>query len=450
MRIYESSREPHEVLIAGGGVAALEALLALHALAADRVRVTLLAPNDDYVHRAMAVAEPFGLARARTIGLHDFATAHDAVYVRDRLAAIDAASGEVATGRGRRLTYDSLLVAVGARAAEALPGALTFRGPPDTPAYARLLADLEAGKVERLVFAIPRGVAWTLPLYELALMTAARTAAAGRRPQLTLVTPERAPLGVFGRRPSDIVTTLLREAGVTVRSGAADAVRPGELVLSGGESVPADAVVTLPRIEPPEIPGLPRAARGFVPVDGHCAVEGLDDVYAAGDLTWHHVKQGGIAAQQADAAAQAIAARAGADVVPRPFRPVLRGVLLTGGAPQYMRRTRTDASGETTPDALWWPAGKVAGRYLSSYLAAGTDEDAIPLRDVGAWGSHGDGGEPAAITLALEAADADARWGDHSSALRWLEVAEQLAIVLPQEYAAKRDAWRDALAGVPA
>src|SRR4051794_24256148 len=174
MTIHESGRDPHEVLVAGGGVAALEAVLALHALAEGRVRITLLAPNDEYVHRAMAVAEPFGLARAHTVGLHDFATTHRAVHIRDRLTAIDAANGEVATGRGRRIGYDSLLVAVGARAAEALPGALTFRGPVDSPAYARLLGALEAGTVERLAFAVPRGVAWTLPLYELALMTAAR------------------------------------------------------------------------------------------------------------------------------------------------------------------------------------------------------------------------------------------------------------------------------------
>ena len=48
------------VLIAGGGVAALEAMLALRALAADRVSVVLVAPDREFVYRPLAVAEPFG------------------------------------------------------------------------------------------------------------------------------------------------------------------------------------------------------------------------------------------------------------------------------------------------------------------------------------------------------------------------------------------------------
>ena len=67
--------------------------------------------------------------------------------------------------------------------------------------------------------------------------------------------------------------------------------------------------------------GLPGDERGFVPVDEHGRVPGLDGVWAAGDCVAYPIKQGGIAAQQADAAADSIAARAGAPVDPQPFRP---------------------------------------------------------------------------------------------------------------------------------
>jgi len=50
-----------DVLIAGGGVAALEAALALRALAEDRVQVELLAPEPQYWYRPLAVAEPYAL-----------------------------------------------------------------------------------------------------------------------------------------------------------------------------------------------------------------------------------------------------------------------------------------------------------------------------------------------------------------------------------------------------
>ena len=50
----------------------------------------------------------------------------------------------------------------------------------------------------------------------------------------------------------------------------------------------------------------------------------MPDIFAAGDATDQPVKQGGLATQQADAAAELIAAEAGARVTPQPFRRVLR------------------------------------------------------------------------------------------------------------------------------
>ncbi len=78
--------------------------------------------------------------------------------------------------------------------------------------------------------------------------------------------------------------------------------------------VQARRAVTIPVLEGRRIPGIPTDARGFVPVDEHGAVIGLPDVWAVGDATTFPLKQGGLAAQQADAAAAAIAAGAGASV----------------------------------------------------------------------------------------------------------------------------------------
>jgi sulfide:quinone oxidoreductase len=67
--------------------------------------------------------------------------------------------------------------------------------------------------------------------------------------------------------------------------------------------------------------------------------------------------------------AEAIAARAGADVRPQPFRPVLRGVLLTGRGQAWVRTVAAGGDGEAQRRALFWPPTKIAGRYLSPYLA---------------------------------------------------------------------------------
>jgi len=127
---------------------------------------------------------------------------------------------------------------------------------------------------------------------------------------------------------------------------------------------------------------------GFVSVDEHGRVIGLDDVYAAGDITSFSVKQGGIAAQQAEAAAEAIAFEAGAELTPHPFRPVLCGLLLTGMGPRYLRGELAggaDESSQASSEPLWWPPAKIVGRYLAPFLAriAGVGTPAEPARPAG-------------------------------------------------------------------
>jgi len=140
------------------------------------------------------------------------------------------------------------------------------------------------------------------------------------------------------------------------------------LGLADGRTLTADAVVALPKLEGPRLEGIPQDESGFVPTDEFGRVAGLTDVYAAGDLTQSAVKQGGIAAQEADAVADAIAADAGAPVQPSPCRPVLRGLLFTGFVPRFLRHEEGGVSLiDTQP--LWWPPGKIVGRHLSPFLA---------------------------------------------------------------------------------
>ena len=130
-------------------------------------------------------------------------------------------------------------------------------------------------------------------------------------------------------------------------------------------------MITLPTLTGPAIDGLPHDEAGFLPVDSHGRVTGVPGVYAAGDATNFAIKQGGIACQQADAAAEAIAATAGAAIEPSPFVPVLRAVLLTESAVRWLQREVGDASGRGSsaarpPEDPPWT--KVAGRELSRRL----------------------------------------------------------------------------------
>jgi sulfide:quinone oxidoreductase len=109
-------------------------------------------------------------------------------------------------------------------------------------------------------------------------------------------------------------------------------------------------------------------------------VRGVEDVYAAGDGTNFPIKHGGIGTEEADAAAEQIAASLGAEIDPQPFRPVIRGKLLTGDDSLHMQHDVAGGGGEGTasPDYLWWPPGKVAGRYLSAFLGQRTADDLEP------------------------------------------------------------------------
>jgi sulfide:quinone oxidoreductase len=251
----------------------------------------------------------------------------------------------------------------------------------------RLLTELEAGDVRSVAFVLPTGPIWNLPAYELALMTEAWLAARGvTETELTVVTPEPEPLHLFGADASQAVRELLEDRDIRVHCGAqATAFRDGELVLTTKRTLPAERAVAIPRLVGQQIGGIPRIADAFIPVDEHCRVPDVPHVFAAGDITSFPVKQGGIAAQQAETVAQAIAAEVGADLTPQPFRPVLRGLLLTGREPRYLRRQLT-SSGEDVSlsrvNPLWWPPAKVVGHYLAPFLGAlaGTEVPNDPRR----------------------------------------------------------------------
>jgi sulfide:quinone oxidoreductase len=247
---------PRRVVICGGGVAAVEALLALRAHLSVGVEMHLVAPNRQFVYQPLAVAAPFDLAETHQLDLAEIADDQNAKLHVDSLVSVEPAARRVRLASDALLRYEALVVAVGARRRDWLTCALHFAGASDVTPFRALLERLESGAERRLAFVSPAGVSWTLPLYE------------------------------------------------------------------RGAALEVDEVVALSQLEGPAVPGLPCDAAGFIDVDAHSCVAGLSHVFAAGDGTTFPVKQGGIATQQADAAA----------------------------------------------DPLWWPPSKIAGRYLAPYL----------------------------------------------------------------------------------
>ena len=163
------------------------------------------------------------------------------------------------------------------------------------------------------MFALPAGASWPLPLYELALLTAVHLADAGASVALTLVTPEERPLQLFGGAASEAVAELLESHGITLLTETTAARGRGP-VAPGRSRTRRSRPTASSRSRGSKARGskaCPTTRTASCRPTAHGLVRGLDDVYAAGDLTDFPVKQGGIATQQADAAAESIAAAAG-------------------------------------------------------------------------------------------------------------------------------------------
>ena len=381
----ESTRKPR-VVIAGGGVAGIETVLALRDLAGDRIDIEIVAPEREFVYRPLAVATPFDLGDPPRFALADIARDLDATHRQDAIVAIRPTQRVALTLSGASVPYDVLVVTSGAEPVEAIPGAFTYRGAEDSERLRTLIDEFQSGGGRSLVFAVPSGTTWPLPIYELALISAARIQSHGSDATVKLVTPEASPMGLFGRQASDAVAALLASRGVEVRTSTHPVeFAQSSLTVVPEDRVPASRVVALAGLRGRAPMGVTQDADGFIPVDPHGLAEGLSDVYAAGDVTASSIKQGGIATQQADVVASAIAARFGAPVEPSEFRPVLRGMLLTGDGARFMRAEVTGGRGEASEistQVLWWPEGKIAGRHLSPYLTrrAHAVEPEPPLR----------------------------------------------------------------------
>jgi sulfide:quinone oxidoreductase len=369
-----ATQSQFQVVIAGGGVAALESVLALLELAGDRVAIRLVAPNAEFHYRPEAVREPFARGHAQRHSLPEIADDLGVELICDELGWIDAGRRTAHTKQGRSLPYDALLLALGARMRRPFAHGLTIDDGHMDDLLHGLVQDVEGGYTRRIAFVSPGRMGWLLPLYELALMTAGRAYDMDVEVELTLVTPETAPLAIFGDPVSAAVAALLDEAGITtICSAYAEVAENARVVIHpGNQQLDVDRVVALPELMGPTVAGLPAGERGFIPVDQHGQVRGVPRVFAAGDATDFPLKHGGLAAQQANAAAQAIAALAGAPVTPELFTPELSGVMLTGGKPRYLTARIAGGEGFSSTISEEPPPGqvaKIAARHLAPYLA---------------------------------------------------------------------------------
>ncbi|HEX5194347.1 MAG TPA: FAD-dependent oxidoreductase [Solirubrobacteraceae bacterium] len=363
-----------EVLIAGGGVAGLEAAFALQQLAGERVRVRVISRRDEFVYRPLAIGEPFNRSHAPRHPLRALVERAGAELINDALEHVDVPQRRVHLASGAQLPYHALLVATGASKKFIYEHASNLDDAHIDDLLHGLVQDIEEGYVRRLAVVIPAPLPWPLPAYEAALMASERAWDMQVELDVVLATPERAPLDVFGAVASRGVAALLHERRIEVITSCTCEVPGAQAVLvhPAGLELQADRIIALPALTGPSLSGLPHDGGGFVPVDEYGHVRGVDRVWAAGDCTDEPLKHGGIAAGLADIAAESIATMAGAHLHGRTFIPIIEGILMTGGARRYLRARPAwpGANGEsvfeTLPPSSRPP--KIHARYLGPQL----------------------------------------------------------------------------------
>ncbi len=370
-----NTSEKLRVLVVGGGVAAIETILALHDLAPDRVALSVLAPNSEFVYRPLTVREPFAYARASRYELAPIVGHAGAELIVGELGWVDRDAQIVHTADERELPYDALVLALGARVTPRYTNCVTIDDRHMDEALHGLIQDIEGGYVDSIAFVAPARMAWPFPLYELALMTAGRAYDMEVELETTIITSEDSPLAIFGSEVSKGVADLLEQAKIkTIANAYVEIPATGSLVINPGDRrMHVKRIVALPELYGPSVRGVPVSEHGFIRVNRFGRVPDAGPIYAAGDAIDFPIKQGGLGSQQADVVAESIAALAGVEIEPQPFKPVIRGVLLTDGKPRYMGARIVGGQGESSYFSETPPDGneqKISARYLTPYLAA--------------------------------------------------------------------------------
>lgn len=337
------------VVVVGGGIAGIEALMALADLGERRLHLHLVAAHPSFVLRPQQLGTPWGGPPLR-LDLERLCRAFGARFTLGTVTGVDLRTQTVRTTAGTTIEYDRLLVATGAQLSMAYAATRTL-------GFGPLPAALRTDRAASVAIVVPPGTSWTLPAYALAVL------AAGPGRDVRVLTAESTPLEAFGANTRTATARALAAAGVDVQTRT----RP----LAGSAVAElADIVVALPLLNGPRIAGLPADADGYIPVDEQLAVPGVAHVYAAGDVTSGQLKQGGLAAQQGDTAAAQIVRSCGSDVSRVPYAPVLRGKLtLPGGEALYLTRAVDgEDEGRSSDQRLWEPPSVVCAWRLAGWL----------------------------------------------------------------------------------
>ena len=329
--------QPPQVLVLGGGFAALEAAFLLRMRLHDDVDIRLVSDRDHFLFRPNSIYVPFGADPASLlVDLRKPFSKRGIDFVQGSVAEVDPDTRMVGLADGQRLRYDKLVIATGADTnAGEIPGlsehaATIWTSDSMLEVRRRFEQARDAarrGEPSRVLFLVPPNNKCSGPLYEIVFMleTWLRRQDARDQVEITWSTYEHGFIQAFGPRLDDLVRSEFSERGIDGHTEeVVTEVRQGEIRYADGSGRSFDHLIAFPPyVAGVRYEGLPSDERGFLTTDLETRlVSGLDDVYAPGDAGDFPIKQAFLAFLQADAVADHIAADVGGREFRQPFDSV--------------------------------------------------------------------------------------------------------------------------------
>ena len=344
----------------------------------------------------------------------------------------------------------------------AVPGALTFAGPGQAAEVAAILDRVERGEARRLVFAVPAGadvVAARLRARDDGRRRPARPRGrarhAGHRHARARAAP---PLRRGGRRRAARDARRARHRAVDAAPGRWSCATASSTSSQGRRCAPTRSSAC-PRSRDRRSPACPptRAASSPSTRTAASAVPRASTPRA----TRPRSRSSRAASPPSRPTRSPRRSPPTSTSCPTPPRsgpccagccsPAARRCTCAPSCPATRSPTARRLRGEVSGRALWWPPGKVAGRYLAPYLgtARPVDLGSEPLRDRAA--ARRRAAPPPTATRPTGSRSCSPsrtrELGDYRQALHALDAAAALAGgVLPDEWVESRERWQRELA----
>ncbi len=393
---------PQRVVVLGGGFAGLETAFALKHRLDERVRISLVSDQEDFLFKPNTIYLPFGGDERRLhIPLRRPARRIDANLHIQGVAEVEPGAGKVRLTDGSVLPYDHLVLATGAAMRpDEITGLAEHAHTIWTPAemhrlgtaLARLVRTVRTGRRQQVLFVVPPGNKCSGPLYEIVFMleTWLRRQGVRDRVDIRFTTYELGYIQAFGPRLNTLVREEFARRQIDGHTGAmVSKIADREVWYEDGSTRDYDVLIAFPPYQAAvSYPGLPADERGFLSCElGSRQVVGHPEIHAPGDTGDFPVKQAFLAFLQADAAAADIAAQVTARATPEDaFEPVSMCVMemfdnatfaqvplrLTGEPNHPVTVDETAADRYRVGTGRTWRLGKKAlGLYLPWRFRAG-------------------------------------------------------------------------------